>query len=89
MGFISWIHRWLCHKETKGTEFPKAKGYIIYTAEGGRFECVSQYVAATTLESLYNNGIKRSNIRYALTHKNGDLFKNKRYIATIKYKKEK
>ena len=89
MGFISLIRKWLCGNDTKGREFPKARGYVIHTADGGRFECVSQYVTATTLESLYNKGIKRSDICYALTHKNGVLLKNKQYIATIKYKKEK
>jgi hypothetical protein len=101
MIFISWFNKFFgkiydARKHYVNTKahtvirsFPKARGYIVNTAEGGRFECVSQYTVADTLEALYNKDIRRGDIAYALTHKGGILVKDSQYIATIKYKKEK
>ena len=101
MVFISWLSKFFgkmydARKHDVNTKahmvirsFPKARGYIVNTADGGRFECVSQYTTADTLEVLYNKDIRRGDISYALSHKGGILVKYGQYIATIKYKKEK
>ena len=73
----------------KEKEFPKAKRYIIHTAEGGKFCCKGQKAVADTLETLYSCGINRDKVHNALVHHKGKIIVNNKYIATIKYKKEK
>lgn len=73
----------------KEKEFPKAKRYIIHTAEGGKFCCKGQKAVADTLEALYNCGIDRNRIHNAMMHHKGRIVIDNKYIATVKCKKEK
>lgn len=69
-------------------KFPSAKGYIIYTREGGRLNCASQRDVADTIATLYDLPIKRDHVHHALGRYRGRLAYKGEYIATIKYRKE-
>lgn len=69
-------------------QFPSAKGYVIYTRDGGKLNCTSQKNVADTLATLYKVPIKRDHVHYALGRNRGRLTYKGEYIATIKYRKE-
>jgi hypothetical protein len=86
---ITWFKKlFVKEKPVKKYKFPVPKGYVVYTDEGGKFNCTSQKIVAETLSALYNININRDHVHHALSRYNGKLVYNKVYIATINYRKE-
>lgn len=64
------------------------KGYVIFTAEGGRLHCTTQQIVSETLTALYGVPINRNKIKNAIHRHNGKVYHKNQLIATIKYRKD-